>query len=312
MSREELLLWIKANWFATNERRSKLMSFIKTTTQNIRRSPYQAIAAIVIMTLTFLVISFFTFLLVGSSKIVAYFESKPQVTAFFRNEAKQEDINSLESKLKDSGKVSSVKFVSKKEALAIYKEQNKNDPLLLDLVTADILPSSLEISTYKIGDLSQVSDTLKGSSIISEVIFQKDVVSTLTSWTSALRKIGIAAILILSLVSIFIILTITGIKISQKRGDIHIMRLIGATNWYIRWPFIFEGMFYGVVGAFTGWVVSTVALVAATPYLSDFLSGIPILPASPIFLLELLGGELLLALVLGAFSSYLAVLRFLK
>jgi len=295
-----------------SERRSELMSFIKTTTQNIRRSPYQAIAAIVIMTLTFLVISFFTFLLVGSSKIVAYFESKPQVTAFFRNEAKQEDINSLESKLKDSGKVSSVKFVSKKEALAIYKEQNKNDPLLLDLVTADILPSSLEISTYKIGDLSQVSDTLKGSSIISEVIFQKDVVSTLTSWTSALRKIGIAAILILSLVSIFIILTITGIKISQKRGDIHIMRLIGATNWYIRWPFIFEGMFYGVVGAFTGWVVSTVALVAATPYLSDFLSGIPILPASPIFLLELLGGELLLALVLGAFSSYLAVLRFLK
>lgn len=288
------------------------MSFIKTTTQNIRRSPYQAIAAIVIMTLTFLVISFFTFLLVGSSKIVAYFESKPQVTAFFRNEAKQEDINSLENKLKDESRVSSVKFVSKKAALAIYKEQNKNDPLLLDLVTADILPSSLEISTYKIGDLSQVSDTLKRSPIVSEVIFQKDVVSTLTSWTSALRKIGIAAILILSLVSIFIILTITGIKISQKRGDIHVMRLIGATNWYIRWPFIFEGMFYGVVGAFTGWIISTTALVGATPYLSDFLRGIPILPVSWIFLIALLFGELIFAAILGSFSAYLAVLRYLK
>jgi len=288
------------------------MSFIKTTTQNIKRSPYQTIAAVIIMTLTFLVVSFFTFLLVGSSKIIQYFESKPQVTVFFRNEAKQEDINSLENKLKEEGRVSSVKFVSKKEALAIYKEQNKNDPLLLDLVTADILPSSLEISTYKIEDLSRVSEALKSSSIVSEVIFQKDVVSTLTSWTSALRKIGVASILVLSLASIFIILTITGIKISQKRTDIHIMKLIGATNWYIRWPFIFEGMFYGVVGAFTGWVVSTIALIAATPYLSDFLRGIPILPASPIFLLALLGGELLLAAVLGAFSSYLAVLRFLK
>jgi len=288
------------------------MSFIKTTVQNIRRSPYQTIAAVIIMTLTFLVVSFFTFLLVGSSKIIQYFESKPQVTVFFRNEAKQEDINSLENKLKEEGRVSSVKFVSKKEALAIYKEQNKNDPLLLDLVTADILPSSLEISTYKIEDLSRVSEALKSSSIVSEVIFQKDVVSTLTSWTSALRKIGVASILVLSLASIFIILTITGIKISQKRTDIHIMKLIGATNWYIRWPFIFEGMFYGVVGAFTGWVVSTIALIAATPYLSDFLRGIPILPASPIFLLALLGGELLLAAVLGAFSSYLAVLRFLK
>lgn len=288
------------------------MSVIKNTSQNIRRSPYQSIAAIVVMTLTFLVVSFFTFLLFGSSKIVSYFESKPQVTAFFRNEAKQQDINTLEEKLRDTGKVSSVKFVSKKDALAIYREQNKNDPLLLDLVTADILPSSLEISTYKIEDLSQVSDTLKGSPIVSEVIFQKDVVSTLTSWTSAIRKIGIAAILVLSLVSIFIILTIIGVKISQKRGDIHIMRLIGATPWYIRWPFIFEGAFYGVVGAFTGWVISTAALVVATPYLMDFLKGIPILPANWIFLVGLLGGELVLAALLGAFSAYIAVLRYLK
>lgn len=288
------------------------MNFIKTTNQNIRRSPYQAIAAIVIMMLTFLVVSFFVFLIVGSSKIVSYFESKPQVTAFFKNEAKQEDINSLQSELKTSERVSSVKFVSKKEALAIYKEQNKNDPLLLDLVTEDILPSSLEISTHKIEDLSVVSETLKSSPIVSEVIFQKDVVATLTAWTSALRKIGIAAIAILSLVSVFIIVTIIGIKISQKRQDIHIMGLIGATNWYIRWPFIFEGIFYGVVGAFTGWVISSAALWAATPFLTNFLKGIPLLPVSPIFLLGLLLAELLLAVILGGFAAYLAVLRYLK
>ncbi len=288
------------------------MSFVKTTTQNIRRSPYQTFAAVLIMSLTFLVVSFFVFLLAGSSRIVSYFESKPQVTAFFRNEANQNDIDLLQSKIRESGKVSSVKFVSKKDALAIYKEQNKNDPLLLDLVTADILPSSLEISTYKIEDLSPISETLKSSPIVSEVIFQKDVVSTLTSWTSALRKIGLAAILILSLVSVFIILMIVGIKISHRKEDIHIMRLIGATNWYIRWPFIFEGMFYGVVGAFTGWVIATATLWSATPFLSNFLKGIPILPVSWLFLLELLVGEILLAVLIGAFSSYLAVLRYLK
>ncbi|HKC14970.1 MAG TPA: permease-like cell division protein FtsX [Patescibacteria group bacterium] len=288
------------------------MKFIKTTNQNIRRSPYQAIAAIVIMMLTFLVVSFFIFLIAGSSKIVSYFESKPQVTAFFKNEAKQSDIDALQSNLKDSGKVSNVKFVSKQDALAIYKEQNKNDPLLLDLVTADILPSSLEISTYKIGDLSAVSETLKTSPIVSEVIFQKDVVATLTAWTSALRKIGAASILILSLVSIFLIITIIGIKISQKRQDIHIMGLIGATNWYIRWPFIFEGIFYGVVGAFAGWVISSASLWAATPFLSNFLRGIPVVPVSPLFLLELLFVELIMAVILGGLAAYLAVLRYLK
>src|ERR1035437_8096877 len=226
------------------------MKHMKTTWTNIRRSPYQAFAAILIMMLTFLVISFFTFLIGGSSKIVNYFESKPQVTAFFKNEAKQSDINTLESDLQSTGKIASVKYVSKDQALKIYREQNKNDPLLLDLVTADILPASLEISALKIEDLSSISDTLKNSPIVQEVVFQKDVVSTLTAWTSALRKIGLVLIVVLSLVSMFIMVTIIGIKISQKKDDIEIMRLIGATNWYIRWPFIFEGMFYGVIGAF--------------------------------------------------------------
>ena len=288
------------------------MKHIKTTWTNIRRSPYQAFAAILIMMLTFLVISFFTFLIGGSSKIVNYFESKPQVTAFFKNEAKQSDINTLENDLQSTGKIASVKFVSKDEALKIYREQNKNDPLLLDLVTADILPASLEISSLKIEDLSNISDTLKNSPIVQEVVFQKDVVSTLTAWTSALRKIGLTLIVVLSLVSMFIMVTIIGIKISQKKDDIEIMRLIGATNWYIRWPFIFEGMFYGAIGAFLGWLISSLALWYATPFLSSFLRGIPVLPVSPVVLFELLAIELVLAAFLGAFSSFLAVLRYLK
>lgn len=288
------------------------MKHLKTTWTNVRRSPYQAFAAILIMMLTFLAVSFFTFLIGGSSKIINYFESKPQVTAFFKSDAKQSDINALENSLQASGKIASVKFVSKDEALKIYRQQNKNDPLLLDLVTADILPASLEISALKIEDLSGISDTLSKSPIIQEVVFQKDVVSTLTSWTGALRRIGAALIVLLSLVSIFIMVTIIGIKISQKKDDIEIMRLIGATNWYIRWPFIFEGVFYGLIGAFFGWLISSIALWYATPFLSSFLKGIPVLPVSPVVLLEVLAVELVLAAFLGAFSSFLAVLRYLK
>lgn len=284
----------------------------KTAWKNIRRSPYQALAAILIMTLTFLAISFFTFLLVGSSQIISFFESKPQVTAFFKNEAKQADINALENKLSETGKVSSVKFVSKEDALKIYKEQNKNDPLLLDLVTADVLPASFEISAIKIEDLAPISEMLKKSPIVSDVIYQKDVVSTLTAWTSAIRKIGISLIVLLSLVSVFIMATIIGIKISQKKEDIEIMRLIGATPWYIRWPFIFEGAFYGVVGAIVGWTMATGALLYATPFLESFLKGIPVLPVSFVNLLILLALELVFAVFLGVISSIIAVFRYLK
>ena len=106
--------------------------------------------------------------------------------------------------------------------------------------------------------------------------------------------------------------TIIGIKISQRREDIEIMRLIGAGGWYIRWPFIFEGIFYGVVGALLGWAIASGVLVWATPFLESFLKGIPILPVPIVFYLALLGIELLLAVLLGAFSSFLAVLRYLK
>jgi len=288
------------------------MKFIKSSFRNIRRSPYQALAAVLIMMLTFLTISFFTFLLSGSARVINFFESKPQVTAFFKNETKQSDINALEAQVKNTGKVSSVRFVSKQEALKIYREQNKDDPLLLDLVTADILPASLEISAFKISDLSGISEMLKGSPDVSEVIFQKDIVSTLVSWTSAVRKIGIGLIIVLSLVSTFIMITIIGIRISQRKEDIEIMRLIGASNGYIRWPFLFEGMFYAVVGAVIGWTIASLALWYSTPFLSSFLKGIPILPVSPIFLLEVLLAELIFAIILGFLSSFLAVLRYLR
>src|SRR5882724_8293006 len=278
------------------------MRQVKTSWKHIRRNPYQALAAICIMLLTFLAISVFAFIVFGSSVVIKYFESKPQVTAFFKDEAQQSDIDTLKNTLEQTGKISHIRFISKQEALQIYKAQNKNDPLLLDLVTADILPASLEISTGNIDDLGTASDTLKNSPIVSEVVYQKDVVSTLTQWTNAARIIGIILIVVLALVSIFIMMTVIGFKVSQKRDEIEIMRLLSATNWYIRWPFVLEGVFYGVVGTFFGWLIASAGLFYATPYLQSFLKGIPLLPVSPIFLLELLAGELLIAVILGVLA----------
>lgn len=288
------------------------MKSFRTTWNHVRRSPYQALAAIMIMTLTFLAISVFSMVTIGSSRVIEYFESKPQVTAFFKNDASDQEIQSLSSSMEQSEKVGGIKFVSKEEALKIYRQQNKSDPLLLDLVTADILPASLEVSANRIEDLSPIATTLKSSPIVSEVIFQKDVVQTLTSWTTAIRRIGVGVIVVLSVVSVFIMATIIGFKISQKREEIEIMRLLSATNWYIRWPFLLEGILYGIIGAFFGWLISSVGLLYATPYLQSFLGPIPLLPVPLVFLLGLLGAELIVAIVLGSLSSFLAVLRYLK
>ncbi|HSD99013.1 MAG TPA: permease-like cell division protein FtsX [Patescibacteria group bacterium] len=283
-----------------------------TMWNHIRRSPYQALAAILIMMLTFLAVSVFTILVAGSNGVISYFESKPQVTAFFKDEATQDQITTLENSLKASGSVSSMKFVSKNDALKIYREQNKNDPLLLELVTADVLPASLEISATNITDLSSISTYLQKDQSVQEVVYQKDVVAALTTWTNAVKIIGVLLIALLSIVSIFIMSIIVGLKISHKKDEIEIMQLIGATKWYISNPFVLEGIFYGVVGAFFGWFVSSAVLLATTPLLETFLKGIPVLPAPWWFYVGMLLGELVLAVILGIFSSLLAVMRYIK
>ena len=288
------------------------MKPMRTTWKHIRRSPYQALTAIFIMILTTFTISCFAVLVFGSSIIINYFQSVPQVVGFFKDDAKQENIDTLQNNLTQTGKIAHIKFISKKEALQKYKEQNKDDPLLLDLVTEDILPASLEVSTKKIDDLSTIADTLKSSPYISQVIYHNDVVASLSRWMNIIRIIGISLIAILVLESVFIIVSIVGFKISQKREEIEIMRLLSASNWYIRWPFILEGIFYGFIGTVGGWALASGILLYETPSLQSVFQRIPVFPFPPVFFIALLAGELLVSVVLGMFASSLAVLRYLK
>ncbi|MBI2622400.1 FtsX-like permease family protein, partial [Candidatus Microgenomates bacterium] len=173
-------------------------------------------------------------------------------------------------------------------------------------------PASLEVSAVNVKDLDSLSQVLKNSDIISEVVFQKDIVDTLISWTNAVRKIGLLVFLILALISILIIITALGMKISIRREEIEILRLVGASAWYIRLPFIVEGVLYGLIGSFIAWLLSYGGLLYATPFINSFLFGIPILPISPYTMLLILGMELVTAVLLGAIASFIAVLRYLK
>lgn len=286
--------------------------YLKTVVKYVRRSPYQAIAAVLIMTLTFFIISVFSLLTIFSVRMIDYFESRPQLTIFFSDQATRDDINELQEKLTATGKTTSIHYISKEDALKIYREQNKNDPILLDLVTEDVLPASLEIQAKKAEYLADLAKIVKNSPLVSEVVFQKDIIDTLISWTSAFRKVGMGMIAVLLVVSIFVMITIIGIKITIRRQEIEIMRLIGATNWFIRLPFLLEGMLYGVVGALVGWGISYLLLLYVTPSIELYFKGIPIFPISIIVILEILALEVATAIFLGAFASFLAVLRYLK
>ncbi len=284
---------------------------MRHTWQHIRRSPYQALATVMVMSLTLFIATLSLLVALGSHKVLAYFETKPQIIAFLKDQATPKDIEEISKKLDETGKVSAQKYISKDEALNVYKEQNKNDPLLLEMVTADILPASLEVSTKEAKSLTQINELLKQESMVEEVVYQKDIVDTLISWTNAIRKTGVVLVVFLAINSLFIILMVIGMKISSKKEEIFIIKLIGASNWYIGRPFILEGAFYGVVGSIFAWGLSYFLIAYATPSLPEFLHGVSILPVSPVFMLEVLGMVSFGGFLVGSVGSLLAVWRYL-
>lgn len=297
------------------------MKIIREVRTHIRRSPNQALAASLTMFLTFLVAGVFFLASLASVSILGYFEGKPQITVFFTAKAGEAEAEELKKKLSATGQVASTHFVSKDDALVIYRDQNKNDPLLLEMVTADILPASLEVSATDPKFLSNIAAVIQGTEGVDEVVYQRDVVNSLLSWTNAIRLIGGTLALLLSIDSLLIIGTVIAMKVALKRDEIEILTLVGASPWAIRAPFIVEGGTYGLVGAGIASLILTGTIVWLRPFLYSFLGVIPVLhallsnPAGPVFLMSVAGffaGTVLLGFLLGALGSWIALRRYLK
>lgn len=287
------------------------MRHIKTSWTHIRRTPYQSAAAVLTMTLTFFVAAIFFLAAMGFQSVLQEFEKQPQITAFFADSKSAEDIRLLDEKLKSTGKVERTVFVSKEEAYKTYQEQNKNDPLLLEMVTADILPASLEISAKDPNHLQELASIVDKEEGIEDIIYQKDVIDTLLAWTRGIRIVGVGLVGILLLVSLLVLLTVISMKIALKREEIEIMRLLGASSWYIRWPFIFEGGTYGFIAALIAWGASFLTLLWVNPYLHSFIAGMAAFSFPPVFMVLLLGGMIVGGFLLGALGSLIAISRYL-
>lgn len=297
------------------------MSLLTNTFLHMRRSPYQAMAAILTMFLTLLLAGIFFIASTASVYILQFFESKPQITVFFNDKAGATEAGTLQKSLEGTGKTASIKYVSKEDALKIYREQNKNDPLLLQMVTADILPASLEVTATDPQYLAELEPIIKGAQGVDEVVFQKDIVNTLIAWTQAIRLVGGILAGLLALDSILIVMTVIGMKIALKKNEIEILTLVGASPWYIRTPFILEGGFYGVIAAVFSGAIITGVVIWLRPFLLTFLGVIPAIrfllldPTSAVFLLAALifiCGLIAVGLVLGGLGSLVAVGRYLK
>lgn len=288
------------------------MKQVKRTVKLLRRSPYQAIAATLAMSLTFFISAIFVILMIGGQVVLNYIEQRPQVVAFFKDSTQDTKINEIVGNVKATGFAKDVKYVSKEEALAIYRERNKDEPLLLESVSADFLPASIDISVTRASDINEITKVVKSYPEVERVITPENLVKQLVKWTQTIRYGGMAFVATLMSISFLIIIMVVGMRIALRRDEIGIMSLVGATRWYIAKPFLIEGALYGLVGATVSTFLIYVLLLSNSVSIQDFLGPIQVFPISPLFFIYLWVGQSLVAALLGIAGASLALYRYLR
>lgn len=285
--------------------------------QYVRRNLFLTAASVAVMTLTFFVTATFVGAAAGADSAVKFLESKAQITVFFKNDAPPEKIMVIKDTLEAGGSTIEVKYISQEEALKIYLGQHKDEPTLLESVNAGIFPPSLEIRGRRLSDLPQLAKELENKEGVEEVVFFKEVVDTFLRWTQTIRLFGLILISILTLISILITLITIGMTIYTRVEEIEVMRLVGATAWYIRLPFLFQGALYGLISA----GLSSILFLAATPVVTPYfyrlmgvtsLGTIPFPLSDPIFLAEVVAGQLFFGVFLGITGSAAAIRKYLR
>jgi cell division transport system permease protein len=285
----------------------------KTALDYIKRSPFQAISAIAVLVLTFFVGTLLAVLVYSSSNVLKYFETRPQVIAFLKDGVTPEQVSALQNKLSADTRIKEVHYVSKEEALSIYKNATSDNPLLSELVSPTIFPASLEFSVSNLSFAQNVIDEVKKEAIVGQVGFTaslggektlQDVVSRLKNIILYVRIGGGVFVGILTATSFLVLLVIISMRINSRKGEVEILDLIGATPGFIRSPIVIEAFIYSLTGVVVGWLLSFLIWLYIAPTLLTYFGEIPILPKGTLGLFELFGLILLGELVIGSLLAY--------
>jgi cell division transport system permease protein len=248
---------------------------------------------------------------------------KIDISIFLKDTTTPEQTNSLKAKLEQLDNVQEVKFISKAEALQEYRKQNADNPKLLEAIneTDNPLPASLQIKAKDPNKLQPITDLvnqpenkplLADRDAISYSGDRKATIDKIIQTSNFFKGTAIVASIIFVVISTLIIFNTIRMAIFTRREEIEIMKLVGATNWFIRGPFIFEAALYGIIAAAISLIFVYTVVVSGAPKLGSYIDtgGITNFLQNNVFLVALM--LLALGIMIGGTSSMVALKRYLK
>ena len=235
------------------------------------RNAAMSLAATATMTLMLLLLASFWIVQAGFLASLSYVEDKVGVVADLEESIRDRDLADLQRRLGDMPEVRSVEYVSKDEALRRYREERaaQGQADLTPYLTENPLPASLEVKLRRPSDYRTVATFLGAESIVANVQNIEDTTDRLVTLTGFLRTFGVLLLAVIGSIVLFIVINTIRLAVLGRAEEIEVMRLVGASDAFIRWPFVFEGALVGMFGA----ALALGVLMGAAEPLSGFMVG---------------------------------------
>lgn len=286
--------------------------FVKETYKSIRRNGFMSFASISTVAVSLLVLGMFLMIFLNTNNLAQYLESQVQVSVYMQDSATDKELTAVKEKLTKMPGVVKVTQVSKQQALERFKKRlGDQEQLLHSLGKENPFPNSFEVQVDNPERIKVLTPQIGQLSKVETAKFGQEVVEHLFQLTKILRFGGILLVVFLAMATLFIISNTIRLTVFARRKEVIIMKYVGATDWFIRWPFLLEGMTLGFFGAVLASVLINSIYSGLLERIHATLAFLPLLSPSPLLLYV----DLFLLVAgtgIGALGSYISLRKFLR
>ncbi|MFP3389063.1 permease-like cell division protein FtsX [Brevibacillus sp. SIMBA_040] len=288
---------------------------VREGVKNLGRNGWMSFASISAVTFTLFILGVFLVLAMNVNFFAQSVEKQVEIRVFMADLTTKENLQQFEQDVRALDKVESVQFISKDEGLKQFRESMGDKAYLFDgLEKGNPLPDTFVVKAKMPQDTAVLAAQIKQMKNVRSLNYGEGTVEKLFAATDTVRNVGIGFIIGLGFTAMFLIANTIKLTIVARRREIEIMKLVGATNWFIRWPFFVEGLLMGITGA----LIPTVILGVGYYYLLDAIKSsfeatqlFTLLPLFPL-VYQVALALLAIGAFIGIWGSLVSVRRFLR
>lgn len=286
--------------------------YFREVVVSMARNRWMTFASIGTVAVSLFVLGIFLILIANMTNLASELESQVQISVYLKDELKTQDQENIKNKLKNLTNVTEVRYVSKEEAFqTLQRRLGEKQKILEALGESNPLPNSFSVTVKIADDVQKTAEIISKFNGVEEVSYGQEVAINIFDVTRLIRVLGFVLMIILTGATIFIISNTIRLTVFARRKEIAVMKYVGATDWFIRWPFVLEGTVLGLIGGGISAIALRSFYSAMSERIYSTLAFFPIVEQHP-FMNYLTVVLILSGIAVGVLGSTVSLKKFLE